>query len=50
MTPEARAVVRRAGWSLLAVVVVLGVLRALFGLMSLLLLAAALAWIWLRRP
>lgn len=50
MTPEAKAVVRRSAWSLLAVVVVLGLLRALFGALTFLLLAAALLWIWLRRP
>jgi hypothetical protein len=49
MTPEAKALVRRAGWSLLALIVVVGLLRALFGPWSLLLLLAALGWIWLRR-
>lgn len=50
MTPEAKAMVRKVGWSLLAVVVGLGVLRALFGALTLVLLAGALLWIWLRRP
>ena len=41
--------VRKVGWSLLVVVMGLGVLRALFGALTLVLLAGALLWIWLRR-
>jgi hypothetical protein len=48
MTPEAKTVARRAGWSLVWLILLLGPVRALLGPWSLLLLGAALVWIWAR--